>query len=310
MIPKTPKVRDLKLDRIENFEDLMKAYKDSGGFVAKKLGVAHEILKRMVNDKKITNFLSFPACIVSTGTRGVLKEMVKRRWFDVIVTTCGTLDHDIARIFMDYYHGSFFMDDKKLRKMGIHRLGNVLVPQESYGINLEEHLQPIFSDIGEGVFGTYELVWEVAKRLAHEKKAKESIIFWAWKRKIPVVIPGPYDGAFGYQLWLYQQEHPLKLDLFRDEKLMDDLVANSEKTGALIIGGGISKHHVIWWNQFKGGLDYAVYITTAVEWDGSLSGARMREAISWSKLKEDAEYVTVEGEATVILPLLVLSLIK
>ena len=71
-----------------------------------------------------------------------------------------------------------------------------------------------------------------------------------------------------------------------------------------MIGGGISKHHVIWWNQYRNGLDKAVYITTAVEYDGSLSGARLREAISWGKLKASAEEIVVEGEASLLLPLL------
>ena len=72
-----------------------------------------------------------------------------------------------------------------------------------------------------------------------------------------------------------------------------------------MLGGGISKHHTIWWNQFRDGLDYAVYVTTAVEYDGSLSGAQMREAVSWGKVREDARYITVEGEVTLILPLMV-----
>ena len=71
-----------------------------------------------------------------------------------------------------------------------------------------------------------------------------------------------------------------------------------------MLGGGISKHHVIWWNQFREGLDYAIQITTAVEWDGSLSGARVREAISWGKVKESAKQITIPGDVTVILPLL------
>ncbi|RLG75510.1 MAG: deoxyhypusine synthase, partial [Thermoprotei archaeon] len=77
-----------------------------------------------------------------------------------------------------------------------------------------------------------------------------------------------------------------------------------------ILGGGISKHHTIWWNQFKGGLDYAVYVTTAVEWDGSLSGAKTREAISWGKIKTSARHVTVYGDVTVILPILASYLIS
>ncbi len=84
----------------------------------------------------------------------------------------------------------------------------------------------------------------------------------------------------------------------------------AEKTGALMIGGGISKHHTIWWNQFRDGLDYAVYVTTAVEYDGSLSGARVREAVSWGKVREDADYVTIDGDATVLLPLMIAAVLE
>jgi deoxyhypusine synthase len=77
----------------------------------------------------------------------------------------------------------------------------------------------------------------------------------------------------------------------------------------LIVGGGISKHHTIWWNQFKGGLDYAVYVSTADEWDGSLSGARPREAVSWGKISATAKRIMVEGDASVILPIIVSALL-
>jgi deoxyhypusine synthase len=69
-----------------------------------------------------------------------------------------------------------------------------------------------------------------------------------------------------------------------------------------MIGGGISKHHTLWWNQFRGGLDYAVYITTAHEWDGSLSGALVTEAISWGKVTTKASQTTIHGEASTLLP--------
>jgi len=76
-----------------------------------------------------------------------------------------------------------------------------------------------------------------------------------------------------------------------------------------MLGGGISKHHTIWWNQFRDGLDCAVYITTASEHDGSLSGARIREAVSWGKVKKNARYITVEGDATMLLPFLMSAVI-
>jgi deoxyhypusine synthase len=110
---------------------------------------------------------------------------------------------------------------------------------------------------------------------------------------------------------MFWQEHKdFKINLFEDEQELMNIVFDAKKTGALMIGGGISKHHVIWWNQFRDGLDYVVYITTAPEYDGSLSGARIREAVSWGKVKENAKFVTVEGDATVILPLMIAALIE
>jgi len=276
-----------------------------GGFTAKKLGVAAELLRQMFSDRVCTTFLSFPACVVATGTRGVLRDLVREGLVDVIITTCGTLDHDLARVWEGYYHGEFEMDDAALHRRGINRLGNILIPNASYGVTLEEHLQPIFKELyaqGTRSLSTRELCTEVGQRL----RSRGSILYWAAKNDIPIFVPGITDGAVGSQLWLFQQRHrDLALDLFKDQQELAELVFKAERSGALMIGGGISKHHTIWWNQFREGLDYVVYLTTAEEYDGSLSGARVREAISWGKVREDAKHVTVEGDATITLPVLV-----
>ncbi len=286
---------------------------DAGGFSAKKLAEGVDILTRMVQEKDCVKFLSFPACIISTGTRGVIKELVKRKLVDVIITTTGTLDHDLARVWKDYYHGSFMADDAQLHQKGINRLGNIFIPLECYGVILEKKIQPILAELysKQQKWSTKDLIWEFGKRLEKEKNGKDSILYWAWKNKIPMYVPGITDGAFGAQLWMYYQEHRnFTIDLFKDEQDLSDIVFDAKKTGALIIGGGISKHHVIWWNQFCNGLSYAVYLTTAVEYDGSLSGAQTREAISWGKIAEKADNVTIEGDATVLLPFMISALLE
>ncbi|RUM34646.1 MAG: deoxyhypusine synthase [Archaeoglobus sp.] len=307
-------VKDIKPERSMSISELVKQFSSAGGFTAKKLADAVDIVEDMVKDEKTTVFLSFPAAIISTGTRGIVKELVKRKLVDVVITTCGTLDHDLARIWKKYYHGSFMLDDAELHRMGVNRIGNVVTPNECYGIILEEKILPMIEDIYRNSkrkrLSTRELIWEVGKRLEGEKNADTSIIYWCWKNRIPVFVPGITDGAFGSQLWIFYQQHKdFIVDVLKDECELSDIVYSSEKTGALIVGGGISKHHTIWWNQFKDGLDYAVYITTAVEWDGSLSGARPREAVSWGKIKERAKKVTVEGDATLILPIIVCAVI-
>ena len=135
-------------------------------------------------------------------------------------------------------------------------------------------------------------------------------MYWAAKNKIPVFVPGITDGAVGYQTWLFSQDHNFKIDLLKDSGEINDIVFSAKKTGALIVGGGIAKHHTILWNQFKNGLDYAVYLSTAGEWDGSLSGARPREAISWGKINEKAKQIMVEGDATILLPLMISSVLN
>lgn len=302
-------VRDIRLTEYLSVDSLIRMLEDSGGFTGRKIAEGANILERMIKGDDCTTFLSFPACLMATGLRGVLVEMVKREYIDVVITTCGTLDHDLARIWKDYYHGDFFMDDAELHRRGVNRLGNVLVPDDSYGIVLEEKLLPIFEEVlaDRDSITTRELTAEVGKRLDCE----ESFLYWCARNDIPVFVPGITDGSFGSQLWIYWQNHrELKIDMFRDEQDLSDIIFDSSRTGALIVGGGISKHHVIWWNQFRGGLDHAVYLTTAPEYDGSLSGARVREAVSWGKVRETADHVTIEGEATGILPLMIASIMN
>ncbi|MBM4248360.1 MAG: deoxyhypusine synthase [Euryarchaeota archaeon] len=297
-------VEDFRIFRGIGAAELSRQMEASGGFGAKHLAQGVDILAGMLSDGSSVNFLSFPACINATGTRGIIRDMVRRKLFDAVITTCGTLDHDLARIWKRYYHGEFELDDALLRRKGINRLGNVLVPNESYGIVLERRLQPIFRDIYRSGLrrpSTRELLWAVGERLSDEG----SILHWAARNRVPVFVPGITDGAFGCQLWMFYQEHrDFSPDLLADEQELSGLVMGARRSGALIIGGGISKHHTIWWNQFKDGLDYAVYLTTATERDGSLSGARVREAVSWGKVKPRARQVNIDADATIALPLM------
>jgi deoxyhypusine synthase len=302
------KVKDFEITKGISADKIVKQMRKSGGFTAKNLAVGVDILEAMLKDKVSLNFFSFPACIIATGTRGVIRDMLKRKWFSIVVTTCGTLDHDLARCYRDYYQGDFFMDDKQLRRKSVSRIGNILVPNESYGEIIEEKMAKILEEIyfeGKRELATYELCWEIGKRLG-----ENSLLYWCWKNSIPVIVPGITDGAVGYQLWQFSQDHPLEINVLKDEQLLSDTVWQAKKSGALIIGGGISKHHVLWWNLFKKGLDYAVYITTAVEYDGSLSGARPREAISWGKIREKAKTVTIEADATIVLPIMYAALLE
>ena len=297
-------VKDIKIKKGMSVNDLVKMMGESGGFTSQKLADATDIVEKMFKNKDCLRILSFPACIMATGTRGVIVDMVKNGYIDLIITTCGTLDHDLSRTWKAYYKGDFMMDDEKLRDNEISRLGNVLVPDECYGLVLEEKLAPMFEEIFKDTLSlsTHEIIDQVGARLDNE----DSLLYQCHKHNGPIFVPGITDGSFGCQLWMYYQMHrKLRIDLFGDEQMLSEMTDEAKETGAIIIGGGISKHHVIWWNQFRGGLDYAIYLTTAQEFDGSLSGAQIREAVSWGKVKPDAKKMTVEGDATISLPIII-----
>lgn len=297
-------VRDIDITKIRGMADLLKTYVSAGGFMSYHVGKAFLILKEVLAKKDMTIFMSFPADIIATGCRGIIKDMIKLGYVDIIITTCGTWDHDIARTFKDYYIGSFYEDDKSLIDKNIHRLGNILIPRENYGDIIEKKIRPLLEDLynaGRKKISTYELSWYFADILN-----ESSILWWAKQKRVPIIVTTPYDGAVGSQIWFFQQFYKdFELDISADESLLSDAVFEAKETAAIIIGGGVSKHHLLWWNQFRGGLDYAIQITTAIELDGSLSGARLDEAISWGKIKKESRNVSIWGDATIILPIII-----
>lgn len=302
-LPGLKKVRDLHVSASDDIASLVDSMGQGGGFMASNLHDVASTFGAMCAREGCVKFLSFPAAIMATGTRGVLIDMVKEGMVDVIVTTCGTLDHDIARTVGDYYQGSFEMDDVKLHRAGYHRLGNVLVPLEDYGPLIEKRVQPLLSRLyAKSKSVTTE---ELCRGIGRDLGSERSLLYWAQKKGVPVFVPGITDGAVGSQLWLFSEAHrDFHVDLLGDERRLSDITSEAKETGALVLGGGISKHHVIWWNLFKGGLDWACYVTTAAEFDGSLSGARVREAISWGKVKESARQASLYAEVTTVLPLI------
>jgi deoxyhypusine synthase len=301
------KVEDVRIDDRPTLDTLVRRLEAGGGFSAKGVAEGVELLARILGDPEMTVFLSFPADIVATGTRGVLATLVREGYVDALITTCGTLDHDLARAFRPYYHGAWDLDDADLHRRHLYRLGNLVIPEANYGAIVERKMQALLKRLyarGRRALSTRELSAAIGEAIP--PTARTSILRAAYERNVPVFVPGITDGAVGSQVWLYWQQHKdLSIDLLSDEQALSDLVYEAKRSGAVILGGGISKHHTIWWNQFRHGLDAALYLTTAVEWDGSLSGARTREAVSWGKVKPTARHTTVEGDVTVLFPLMV-----
>jgi len=304
---KTP-VKDLHLRKDTKIKDLIDSFKSIGGFSAAHLADACSIVTEMLEDENCLVLMSITANIIATGIRGLISDLIKNKMVDIIFTTGGTIDHDIAKSYANYYCGSFDIDDEMLREEEIHRLGNILVPKESYGPLIEEKLHTFLEKVikTKEKWSCRELLWEIGKQISDEN----SILRSAYLNKVPIYVPGFYDSAFGTHIITFNEKQRLKggkiisIDYSIDMKELSNIFFIANKLGGIIVGGGISKHHLIWWSQFRDGLDYAVYLTVAVEWDGSLSGARPREAISWNKIKPQSKKAFIYSDATITLPLI------
>jgi len=299
---KLPKVMDYEITPDMKVSELLEQMMNIG-FQATEIGRAVEIIESMKREGA-TIFLSFTANMVASGLRSIFTLLVKKKFVDVIVTTGGAIDHDVIKAVSDYLIGRFDMDDVDLHKRGVNRLGNILIPNDRY-VKFESIVQKMLSEIYEEkrVITPSELIREIGKRIKDEK----SFIYWAYVNKIPIFCPGITDSALGLQIFFFKQTHKdFVIDVTGDMQELADIVFDSKKTGGIILGGGIAKHYTIGVNLLRGGLDYAVYITTAQPWDGSLSGARTNEAVSWGKIQEKANHVTVYGEASVIFPLIII----
>ncbi|MDD5499645.1 MAG: deoxyhypusine synthase [Candidatus Nanoarchaeia archaeon] len=306
------------MDEIKGFEfKEKKAVKEladdfeSMGFQAANINHAVQIIKKMKNDNaKI--ILTFTSNMASSGLRELFAQLCKSKFVDAIVTGVGSVEEDLMKTKMPFIKGSFNMDDKELHQKGINRIGNILVPNDRYEA-LEDELLPFFDKIlrlqkeKKRLLGPSEIIYELGKIITDEN----SFLYWASKNNIPIFCPAILDGAFGLQLYYFKQEHPeIGIDVTADMKAESDLILNAEKTGGIILGGGFAKHHAIGMNIVRGGFDYAVYVTTSEAYDGSLSGASANEAISWSKIKEDANTVVVHCDATIAFPIIFCSIIE
>jgi deoxyhypusine synthase len=254
-------------------------------------------------------FLGYTSNLISSGVRESIKFLVKNKLVDCIVTTAGGIEEDFIKCLGPTYLGDFALKGNELRSKGLNRIGNLLVPNDNY-CKFEDWIMPILDDMLREQ-QEEKVLWTPSKmiaRLGREINDPDSVCYWAWKNDIPMYCPALTDGSIGDMLYFHSYKNPgLVVDLVQDIRSINTqaVKASPRKTGMIILGGGVCKHHICNANLMRNGADFAVYVNTAQEFDGSDSGARPDEAKSWGKIRANAKPVKVYGDATIIFPLLV-----
>ncbi|KAK8971077.1 Deoxyhypusine synthase [Platanthera guangdongensis] len=254
-------------------------------------------------------FLGFTSNLVSSGVRDIVRFLVEHKMVDVVVSTAGGIEEDLIKCLAPTYKGDFSLPGAYLRSKGLNRIGNLLVPNDNY-CRFENWINPILDQMLEEQL-TKDVKWTPSKVISHlgkEINDESSYLYWAYKNGVPVLCPPLTDGSLGDMLYCHAiRNGGLTIDIVQDIVLMNGeaVHAGLRKTGMIILGGGLPKHHICNANMMRNGADYAVFINTAQEYDGSDSGAQPDEAISWGKIKASAKTVKVYCDATIAFPLLV-----
>ena len=311
-----------------DYHALFNTYRTSG-FQATNFGLAVEEVKKMIAMKKqpmsaelsdsmnlnpcgrersnCTIFLGYTSNMISSGVRDTICFLVQNNMVDCIVTTAGGIEEDFIKCMAPTFLGDFTLKGKELREIGINRIGNLLVPNDNY-CKFEDWIMPILDQmlkeqIEEGAKWTPS---KMIHRLGKEINNPDSVYYWCYKNNIPVFSPALTDGSLGDMIYFHSYKHPgLILDIVEDIRRMNSQAVYAAHTGMIILGGGLIKHHICNANLMRNGADFSVFINTAQEFDGSDSGARPDEAVSWGKIKKDATPCKVYAEASLVFPILV-----
>ncbi len=300
-----PKIEGYNFEKEFNFQEFLQSYAHTG-FQATHLAQGIEIVKTMRREKAII-FLSYTSNMVSSGVREIIKYLVKHKKVDVLVTSAGGIEEDIIKALKPFVLGEFDVPGRMLFEHGVNRTGNIFVPNDRFAY-FDKFMQKFLADIykKQKEQGTIFCPKDLNRELGLAINDESSILYWAAKNDIPIFCPGIIDGSLGDMIYFFKQTHKdFILDVSKEIKDIVNIALNSEKTGGIILGGGISKHFALNANIFKEGFDYVVYINTAQEFDGSDSGARVEEAITWGKVKVNAPHVKIYCDATLAFPLLV-----
>ena len=331
------------------------------GFQATNIGLAVKEIERMrawrLSDVPITEnedddfkspevrrntkakiFLAYTSNMISSGVREVIRYLVQHKHVDVLVTTGGGIEEDLMKCLAPHKMGDFALRGKDLRPKGLNRIGNLLVPNDTY-CKFEDWLRPILwaaaSRISAHSVASMAWRWHAVvprrhkmhdevdakantddafhwtpssmiDRFGKEINDPSSVYYWCHKNNIPVFCPAITDGSIGDMLYFHSYKRPgFIVDIARDIRLINDEAVKAKATGMIIIGGGLVKHHTCNANLMRNGANFAVFVNTGQEFDGSDSGARPDEAVSWGKIRMEAKPVKVYADATLAFPLIV-----
>ena len=302
---------DMKKLNIVSFVEQM----GDTAFQARNLSRAASIVDLMQQDKECAVILTLAGSLISAGLKQVIIDMIDNHMVDAIVSTgANIVDQDFFEALgFRHYQGTPFIDDATLRDLHIDRIYDTYIDEDDLRV-CDETTAAIANTMQPGVYSSREFIVEMGKYIEANNHDKNSIVYRAYEKGVPIFCPAFSDCSAGFGLVHHQWNNPDKhvaIDSVKDFRELTRIKIENDKTGIFMIGGGVPKNFtqdIVVAAEVLGYEDvsmhtYAVQITVADERDGALSGSTLKEASSWGKVDTVHEQM-VFAEATIALPLI------
>ena len=295
------KVNQINISKDMKISDLVNQFDRSGVLGAGRVARATNVLADMIQDEDMEVFMSLGGPLIPGGMRNIVSQMIREGHVDLIVSSGANITHDLLESFGGAHYRHEGKDDEQLNGEGIGRIADINVGSDDFTV-FESEITKIFEKISseKNHISIQELLYEIGLLIDDDN----SFVANAAKNNVPIFAPGLIDSMMGLQLWIFSQDHEFVVDAVADMHYLSDIVFEAERVGAVLLGGGLTKHYTLASNVIKGGLDAAIQITMDRPEAGSLGGAPLEEAKSWAKARCGSSLASVVGDVTVIFPLI------
>ncbi|MFW9792689.1 MAG: deoxyhypusine synthase [Candidatus Thorarchaeota archaeon] len=299
------KVNHIHPEKTASISEFVDAMSGVGVLGAGRVGRATHITKRMFNDPECYTFLSMSGPMVPGGLRVIVSHLVEKGLVDAIITSGANIVHDLVEAYGGgHYRVPPSTDDYKLREAGMGRIADIFVQEKDFE-QFEKSIYTFLDALPAEKLTTLAPS-EFLAELGETIDDVTSIIKQASNRGVPIFSPGLMDSMLGFHLYTYSTTKKMSLDFVKDLRILGDIITKQKKTGAIMLGGGLTKHFTMGSTILRGGLDMAVQITLDRPEGGSLGGAPLVEGVSWKKMQTESNFETIIGDATVLFPLLII----
>ncbi len=270
---------------------------------------------------------------MSTAELGkIFAEMIRQDKVHIISCTGANLEEDIMNLVahshykrVPEYRDLTPQDEWNLLEKGLNRVTDTCIPEEEAFRRLQQHIFDIWQTAeqnGERYFPhefMYKLLLSGVLEQYYEIDIKDSWMYAAAEKNLPIVVPGWEDSTMGNIFASYVMKGELKAGTMKSgieymTYLADWYTLNSNKgVGFFQIGGGIAGDFPIcvvpmlyqdmeqtdtpFWSYF-------CQISDSTTSYGSYSGAVPNEKITWGKLDIDTPKFIIESDATIVAPLI------